>query len=118
MVKALILAAGRGERLRPLTDTHPKPMLMVHGIPMMQWAMRALGSGGFTNLVVNTAWLGQQIEDHFGGQFIDIFGIYSAYLLPNMLSKSEQSQKQHTPILFSTHMKQLILVVPWKLQVV
>lgn len=104
MVKALILAAGRGERLRPLTDTHPKPLLMVHGIPMMQWAMRALGSGGFTNLVVNTAWLGQQIEDHFGGQFIDIFGLYSAYLLPSMLSKSEQkSEITHTYTLQYSH---------------
>ncbi len=91
MVKALILAAGRGERLRPLTDKHPKPMLELHGIPMMQWAMRSLGLSGISNLVVNTAWLGQQVEDHFGNQFVDIFGINSAYLLTGMLAKSEQS---------------------------
>ncbi|HRH04301.1 MAG TPA: nucleotidyltransferase family protein [Burkholderiaceae bacterium] len=90
MVKALILAAGRGERLRPLTDKHPKPMLKVHGIPLMQWAMRALGLGGVTKLVVNTAWLGHQIEDYFSSQYIDVFSHETAYLLPSMLSKSEQ----------------------------
>ncbi len=61
-IPALILAAGRGMRMRPLTDTHPKPLLAVRGKPLMQWSMDALRAGGFTRLVVNTAWLGDQIE--------------------------------------------------------
>ncbi len=65
-IPALILAAGRGERMRPLTDTCPKPLLQVRGKPLMQWAMEALARGGFREMVVNTAWLGPQIEDHFG----------------------------------------------------
>ncbi len=63
---AMILAAGRGERMRPLTDTMPKPLLEVHGKPLMQWPMEALAAGGFTDLVVNTAWLGEQIASRFG----------------------------------------------------
>ncbi|MEJ8845282.1 nucleotidyltransferase family protein [Variovorax rhizosphaerae] len=62
----MILAAGRGERMRPLTDVTPKPLLVVHGKPLMQWPMEALAAGGFTDLVVNTAWLGEQIASHFG----------------------------------------------------
>ncbi len=63
---AMILAAGRGERMRPLTDATPKPLLAVRGKPLMQWPMEALAAGGFTGLVVNTAWLGAQIADRFG----------------------------------------------------
>ena len=66
MTRALILAAGRGERMRPLTDTTPKPLLEVRGKPLMQWHMEALARGGCTGLVVNTAWLGDQITSHFG----------------------------------------------------
>ena len=66
MTRALILAAGRGERMRPLTDTCPKPLLEVRGKPLMQWHMEALARGGCTGLVVNTAWLGDQITSHFG----------------------------------------------------
>ena len=66
MTQALILAAGRGERMRPLTDTTPKPLLEVRGKPLMQWHMEALARGGCTGLVVNTAWLGAQITSHFG----------------------------------------------------
>ena len=62
----MILAAGRGERMRPLTDTTPKPLLMVRGKPLMQWPMEALARGGFTQLVVNTAWLGEQVSAYFG----------------------------------------------------
>ena len=66
MTRALILAAGRGERMRPLTDSCPKPLLAVRGKPLMQWHMEALARGGCTELVVNTAWLGAQITSHFG----------------------------------------------------
>lgn len=67
-ISAMILAAGRGERMRPLTDSVPKPLLPVRGKPLMQWTMEALARGGFTRLVVNTAWLGEQISSHFGPQ--------------------------------------------------
>ena len=88
--KALILAAGRGERMRPLTDHTPKPLLEVRGQPLMQWSMQALAQGGFSELVVNTAWLGEQVADFFGDHFKLHFGIQPAYLLPNSLLKSEQ----------------------------
>jgi len=65
----MILAAGRGERMRPLTDTCPKPLLPVRGKPLMQWPMEALAAGGVRRLVVNTAWLGAQIEARFGNDF-------------------------------------------------
>jgi MurNAc alpha-1-phosphate uridylyltransferase len=62
---AIILAAGRGTRMRPLTDHTPKPLLVVQGKPLMQWPMESLYAGGFLHLVVNTAWLGEQIPAHF-----------------------------------------------------
>jgi MurNAc alpha-1-phosphate uridylyltransferase len=65
-IPAMILAAGRGSRMRPLTDRCPKPLLEVHGRPLMQWPMQALYDSGFKQLVVNTAWLGEQIETRFG----------------------------------------------------
>ena len=69
LATAMILAAGRGERMRPLTDTTPKPLLLVRGKPLMQWPLEALARGGFTDVVVNTAWLGEQISGTFGNQF-------------------------------------------------
>ena len=65
----LLLAAGRGERMRPLTDATPKPLLPVRGQPLMQWAMQGLQRGGVGHLVINTAWLGEQIPQHFGDVF-------------------------------------------------
>ena len=65
----MILAAGRGERMRPLTDTTPKPLLMVRGKPLMQWPLEALARGGFGDVVINTAWLGEQISAQFGEHF-------------------------------------------------
>ena len=67
-IPALILAAGRGERMRPLTDTTPKPLLKVRGKALIDWQVEALVRGGFTQLVVNTAWLGEQIPAHFDSQ--------------------------------------------------
>ena len=65
---ALILAAGRGQRMRPLTDSTPKPLLTVRGQALIDWHVQALANGGVTRLVVNTDWLGQQIPDHFQHQ--------------------------------------------------
>ena len=63
---AFLLAAGRGERMRPLTDVTPKPLLTVRGQPLMQWAMQGLQRGGVVDVLINTAWLGEQIPRHFG----------------------------------------------------
>lgn len=64
-IPAMILAAGRGMRMRPLTDTTPKPLLPLRGKPLMQWSLEALARGGFDRLVINTAWLGEQIGARF-----------------------------------------------------
>ena len=68
-IAAMLLAAGRGERMRPLTDNRPKPLLSVRGKPLMQWSLETLRRGGVTRAVVNTAWLGEQIEQAFGNVF-------------------------------------------------
>ncbi|TJZ78928.1 N-acetylmuramate alpha-1-phosphate uridylyltransferase MurU [Chitiniphilus eburneus] len=65
-MKAMILAAGRGERMRPLTDTCPKPLLEVAGIPLIGWHLRRLAAAGITNVVINHAWLGHLIEARLG----------------------------------------------------
>jgi MurNAc alpha-1-phosphate uridylyltransferase len=63
---AMILAAGRGERMRPLTDHTPKPLLTVHGQPLIERHVVALAGAGFTQLVINLAWLGSQIRGFLG----------------------------------------------------
>jgi len=66
MPRALILAAGRGERLRPLTDTTPKPLLRAGGRPLIEWQVERLAAAGFRELVVNHAHLGERIEAALG----------------------------------------------------
>lgn len=61
-MKAMILAAGRGERMRPLTNHRPKPLLEVGGKPLIQYHLENLVSVGFSELVINVSWLGEQIE--------------------------------------------------------
>ncbi|MBC9252458.1 mannose-1-phosphate guanylyltransferase [Pseudomonas alcaligenes] len=65
-MKAMILAAGKGERLRPLTLHTPKPLVRAGGVPLIEFHVRALAAAGFSELVINHAWLGQQIEDYLG----------------------------------------------------
>ena len=60
-MKAILLAAGRGERMRPLTDHTPKPLLAVHGKPLIEWHIEALARAGVREIVVNTAWLEDRI---------------------------------------------------------
>lgn len=90
-IKALLLAAGRGERMRPLTDNCPKPLLPVQGKPLMQWSMEALAGAGVTGLVVNTAWLGQQIAERFGPVFRS----------PTVSSQPAQGPQAGLPISYS-----------------
>ncbi|PPD44936.1 MAG: mannose-1-phosphate guanylyltransferase [Methylobacter sp.] len=65
-MKAMILAAGRGERMRPLTDHTPKPLLKAAGKPLLEHTLEQLVGAGFTEVVINHAHLGRQIEDYFG----------------------------------------------------
>ncbi len=65
-MKAMILAAGRGERMRPLTDTTPKPLLPVGGKPLIQYHIEALVAAGTRDIVVNLAWLGSAIRNALG----------------------------------------------------
>ena len=65
-MRAMILAAGRGERMRPLTDTTPKPLLKVGGKPLIVWHLERLAAAGFTEIVINHAHLGEQIEATLG----------------------------------------------------
>ncbi|MEB0206919.1 N-acetylmuramate alpha-1-phosphate uridylyltransferase MurU [Pseudomonas sp. CCC3.1] len=78
-MKAMILAAGKGERLRPLTLHTPKPLIRAGGVPLIEYHLRALAAAGFTEIVINHAWLGQQIEDHLGdGSRLGVSIQYSA----------------------------------------
>jgi MurNAc alpha-1-phosphate uridylyltransferase len=64
--KALVLAAGRGERLRPLTLTTPKPLLRAGPRTLIEWHLEALARGGVTDVVVNLSWLGDRIRTYLG----------------------------------------------------
>jgi MurNAc alpha-1-phosphate uridylyltransferase len=65
-MKAMILAAGRGERMRPLTDTLPKPLLEVHGKSLIVWHLEKLSRNGFKEVVINIAHLGEKIIEALG----------------------------------------------------
>ncbi|MCK5716676.1 MAG: nucleotidyltransferase family protein [Thiomargarita sp.] len=73
-MKAMILAAGRGERMRPLTDTIPKPLLKIKGQCLIEYHIQHLVAAGFTEIVINHAYLGEQIErtlgagEHYGAK--------------------------------------------------
>ncbi|MGA1080577.1 MAG: nucleotidyltransferase family protein, partial [Steroidobacteraceae bacterium] len=64
--RAMILAAGRGERLRPLTDACPKPLLTVAGRPLIDYHLEALAQVGIREVVINLSWLGEQIRAALG----------------------------------------------------
>ena len=65
-MKAMILAAGRGERMRPLTDHTPKPLLEVGGKALIEYHLMALHQAGIRDVIINHAWLGEQIESRLG----------------------------------------------------
>ncbi|MEL6209405.1 MAG: sugar phosphate nucleotidyltransferase, partial [Pseudomonadota bacterium] len=65
-MNALLLCAGRGERLRPLTDTLPKPLVPVAGFPMVDYHLRALAAASVRRVVINLSWLGEKIRAAVG----------------------------------------------------
>jgi MurNAc alpha-1-phosphate uridylyltransferase len=76
---AMILAAGRGERMRPLTDLLPKPLLKVRSKPLIEYHLEALKRSGYQRVVINHAWLGEQIERVLGtGERFGLDILYSA----------------------------------------
>ena len=77
-MNAMILAAGRGERLRPYTDNCPKPLLEVKGIPLIEYHLRALARAGMESVVINVSWLADMIEQRLGdGSRFELQIIYS-----------------------------------------
>ena len=76
-MRAMILAAGKGERMRPLTLTTPKPLIPVAGVPLIEYHLGALARAGFTEVVINHAWLGEKIEAHVGNG--ERFGLQITY---------------------------------------
>jgi len=78
IMNAMILAAGRGERMRPLTDNCPKPLLKVKGKALIVYHLEALSRAGFCSVVINLSWLGKQIETYLGnGSTFDLDIVYS-----------------------------------------
>lgn len=80
-MKAMILAAGRGERMRPLTDHCPKPLLKVAGVPLIEYHITKLAKIGVTDIVINLAWLGDSIVDYL--QNGEKFGVNIHYSWEN-----------------------------------
>lgn len=76
-MKAMILAAGRGERMRPLTDTTPKPLLVVRGKPLILWHIENLSKAGVKEIIINIAHLGYQIPKIVGNG--EKFGVAITY---------------------------------------
>ncbi len=76
-MKAMVLAAGRGERLRPLTDHTPKPLLAVRGKPLIVWHLEALARAGVREAVINLSWLGESIRQSLGNG--NQFGVQIQY---------------------------------------
>ena len=68
-IAAMVMAAGRGERMRPLSDLQPKPLLRVHGRPLIESVLQSLAQGACSRAVINTAWLGEQISEQLGAVF-------------------------------------------------
>lgn len=97
IMKAMILAAGRGTRLAPLTNHTPKPMLAVKGKPLIEWQIRALAQAGIRDLVINLHHLGEQIESHLGSGHE--LGVSIAYSHESALLETGGGIKHALPLL-------------------
>lgn len=96
-MKAMILAAGRGERMRPLTDTCPKPLLPVAGKPLLVWHIERLSHAGFIDIVINHAHLGNLIVEQLGNGAR--WGVKLRYSAENPALETAGGIRQALPLL-------------------
>jgi MurNAc alpha-1-phosphate uridylyltransferase len=106
---AMILAAGRGERMRPLTDSVPKPLLKVQGKPLIEYHLEALKRSGYERVVINHAWLGHQIESVLGSG--ERFGLEILYSAETKALETAGGIINALPLLCPTAMDDLFTVV-------
>ena len=106
---AMIFAAGRGERMRPLTDTCPKPLLAVGGKPLIAWQIERLAAAGYTRIVINHAWLGAQIEAALGDG--SRFGVTLRYSPEHDALETAGGVAQALPLIESTGAPEVFLAV-------
>lgn len=95
--RAMILAAGRGRRLAPLTDTIPKPLVPVAGRPLLEHLLECLRAGGITDVVMNLHHLGARIEEHFGDG--SRFGVRIRYSVEDPILDTGGGIKRAEPLL-------------------
>ena len=96
-MKAMIFAAGRGDRMRPLTDHTPKPLLNVGGKPLIVWQIERLAAAGVRDIVINHAWLGAQIETALGNG--SAWGVRIAYSPEGQALETAGGVAQAMPLL-------------------
>ena len=96
-MRAMILAAGRGERMRPLTDHTPKPLLPVGGKPLIVWHVERLAAAGIRDIVINHAWLGEQLPAALGDG--SRYGVRIAYSAESIALETAGGIAQALPLL-------------------
>ena len=96
-MNAMILAAGRGERLRPYTDTCPKPLLPVNGKPLIEYHLEALASAGIQQVVINVNWLAEMIQHRLGNG--SQYGLSICYSHENQTLETAGGIVQALPLL-------------------
>ncbi len=96
---AMLLAAGRGSRMRPLTDHTPKPLLRIAGKSLIEWHIERLAQAGIKQLVINHAWLGQQIVDQLGDG--SRYGVQIQYSAEEPALETAAGIKKSLPLLRS-----------------
>jgi MurNAc alpha-1-phosphate uridylyltransferase len=106
---AMILAAGRGERMRPLTDSVPKPLLKVQGKPLIEYHIEGLKRSGYQRIIINHAWLGQQIESVLGTG--ERFGLELLYSAENQALETAGGISNALPVLCPSAKDEMFTVV-------
>lgn len=107
--KAMILAAGRGERMRPLTDTTPKPLLQAGGKALIEYQLESLARAGFKDIVINHAYLGDMIEQALGDG--ERYGVQIQYSAETTVLETAGGIVQAMPLLVGASGNQPFLVV-------